>query len=96
MDIDKKVPEKGYSRRSETLRESRDSSELSPSRAVMFTGQYATKTGVTQTDDAFKEPDDPNFPWLHADGYNTHYFGKCHFANPPNHSLEDFGFKFIS
>ncbi len=79
-------------------------SACTPSRATMFTGQYGTRTGVTQTDGLFKSGDDAGFPWLQpdtiptvgnwlrADGYETHYFGKCHFANPPDHSLEKFGF----
>jgi arylsulfatase A-like enzyme len=75
-----------------------------PSRATIYTGQYGTKTGVTQTDGLFKNGDDPDFPWLAADGiptlgswlreagYATHYFGKWHVSNPPNHSLDAYGF----
>jgi arylsulfatase A-like enzyme len=75
-----------------------------PSRATIMTGQYGTRTGVLQTDGLFKNGDARNFPWLEpegvptigdwfrAAGYETHYFGKCHFANPPEHSLERFGF----
>lgn len=75
-----------------------------PSRASIFTGQYQTRNGVSQTDGLFKSGNANNFPWLEPDGiptmgswfqelgYDTHYFGKCHFANPPNHSLKDFGF----
>jgi len=75
-----------------------------PSRATIYTGQYGTKTGVTQTDGLFKSGDSPNFPWLKADGiptlgawmreagYSTHYFGKWHVSNPPDHSLQAFGF----
>ncbi len=75
-----------------------------PSRAALMTGQYGTRTGVLQTDGLFKSGDAINFPWLEpegvptigdwfrAAGYETHYFGKCHFANPPDHSLERFGF----
>lgn len=33
-----------------------------PSRAVMMTGQYGTRTGVTQTDGLFKSGDAGNFP----------------------------------
>lgn len=75
-----------------------------PSRAVMMTGQYGTRTGVTQTDGLFKSGDAGNFPWLapngiptigdwfRAAGYTTHYFGKWHVSNPPNHSLDAWGF----
>ncbi len=80
------------------------SSACTPSRAVIYTGQYGTRTGVTQTDGLFKSGDSPNFPWLEPDGvptlgtwmrhagYTTHYFGKWHVSNPPDHSLETFGF----
>lgn len=80
------------------------SSACTPSRAVMFTGQYGTRTGVTQTDGMFKDGDAPLFPWLQADGYPTlghwmravgyssHYFGKWHVSNPRGHSLDRFGF----
>jgi arylsulfatase A-like enzyme len=79
-------------------------SACTPSRAVIYTGQYGTKTGVTQTDGLFKNGDSPNFPWLEADGiptlgtwmraagYTTHYFGKWHVSNPPDHSLQRYGF----
>jgi arylsulfatase A-like enzyme len=79
-------------------------SACTPSRAVIYTGQYGTKTGVTQTDGLFKNGDSPNFPWLEAGGiptlgtwlraagYTTHYFGKWHVSNPPDHSLERYGF----
>ncbi|HEX6374119.1 MAG TPA: sulfatase-like hydrolase/transferase [Allosphingosinicella sp.] len=79
-------------------------SACTPSRAVIYTGQYGTKTGVTQTDGLFKNGDSPNFPWLEAGGiptlgtwlraagYTTHYFGKWHVSNPPDHSLDRFGF----
>jgi arylsulfatase A-like enzyme len=74
------------------------------SRATIYTGQYGTRTGVTQTDGLFKNGDSPNFPWLDADGiptlgswmratgYSTHYFGKWHVSNPPDHSLKRYGF----
>lgn len=80
------------------------SSACTPSRAVMFTGQYGTRTGVTQTDGMFKDGNAVKFPWLKADGpptmghwmravgYSTHYFGKWHISNPRGHSLERFGF----
>jgi arylsulfatase A-like enzyme len=79
-------------------------SACTPSRAVIYTGQYGTRTGVTQTDGLFKNGDAPNFPWLDADGiptlgtwmrhagYTTHYFGKWHVSNPPEHSLKRWGF----
>ena len=73
-----------------------------PSRAALFTGQYGARTGVTQTDGVFKGPDQINWletngiptmgDWFRASGYSTHYFGKCHFAHPPDHSLQEFGF----
>ncbi|HXE55784.1 MAG TPA: sulfatase-like hydrolase/transferase, partial [Tepidisphaeraceae bacterium] len=79
-------------------------SACTPSRAVIYTGQYGTRTGVTQTDGLFKNGDAHNFPWLDADGiptlgtwmreagYTTHYFGKWHVSNPPGHSLKRYGF----
>jgi arylsulfatase A-like enzyme len=79
-------------------------SACTPSRATIYTGQYGTRTGVTQTDGLFKNGDSSNFPWLEADGiptlgtwmreagYSTHYFGKWHVSNPPEHSLKRYGF----
>lgn len=79
-------------------------SACTPSRAVIYTGQYGTRTGVTQTDGLFKNGDSSNFPWLEAGGiptlgtwmreagYSTHYFGKWHVSNPPEHSLKRYGF----
>jgi arylsulfatase A-like enzyme len=75
-----------------------------PSRASIMTGQYGLRTGVTQTDGLFKSGDALNFPWLKADGtptigdwfqalgYTTHYFGKWHVSDPPEHTLRGFGF----
>jgi len=75
-----------------------------PSRATIMTSQYGTRTGVTQTDGLFKSGDAVAFPWLEAGtiptighwfraaGFSTHYFGKCHFADPPGHTLEGLGF----
>lgn len=75
-----------------------------PSRASIMTGQYGPRTGVTQTDGLFKSGDAQNFPWLKAHGaptvgdyfreigYSTHYFGKWHVSDPPEHTLEGFGF----
>lgn len=80
------------------------SSACIPSRAALMTGQYGARTGVTQTDGLFKNGDAAAFPWLAADGiptlghwfraagYKTHYFGKWHVSNPPDHSLEKYGF----
>ncbi|MEA1674843.1 sulfatase-like hydrolase/transferase [Nitrospirillum sp. BR 11163] len=79
-------------------------SACTPSRATIYTGQYGTRTGVTQTDGLFKNGDAANFPWLAPDGiptlgswmraagYSTHYFGKWHVSNPPDHSLQAYGF----
>lgn len=79
------------------------SSACTPSRAVMFTGQYGTRTEVTQTDGMFKSGDEPNFHWLKADGiptlgdwmrgagYSTHYFGKWHLHHSSS-SLQSYGF----
>ncbi|MCP5247378.1 MAG: sulfatase-like hydrolase/transferase [Candidatus Accumulibacter sp.] len=75
-----------------------------PSRASIMTGQYGPRSGVTQTDGLFKSGDAQAFPWLKADGtptigdwfrqlgYSTHYFGKWHVSDPPEHTLEGFGF----
>ncbi len=75
-----------------------------PSRASLMTGQYGPRTGVTQTDGLFKSGDAHNFPWLQPGGaptagdyfrelgYSTHYFGKWHVSDPPEHNLESFGF----
>lgn len=80
------------------------SSACIPSRAAIYTGQYGTRTGVTQTDGLFKSGDSAAFPWLTPDGiptlgswmreagYTTHYFGKWHVSNPPDHSLQRYGF----
>ncbi len=75
-----------------------------PSRASIMTGQYGPRSGVTQTDGLFKNGDASNFPWLRADGaptagdyfrelgYSTHYFGKWHVSDPPEHTLQAYGF----
>ena len=69
-----------------------------------MTGQYGPRSGVTQTDGLFKSGEAQAFPWLKADGmptigdwfrhlgYSTHYFGKWHVSNPPDHSLRAYGF----
>lgn len=79
-------------------------SACTPSRTTIMTGQYGTRTGVTQTDGLFKSGDAPEFPWLAEDGiptigewfrhcgYRTHYFGKWHVSNPPGHTLQKYGF----
>ncbi len=81
------------------------SSACTPSRATIMTGQYGTRTGVTQTDGIFKSGDAAAFPWLKPDGiptlgnwfraagFRTHYFGKWHVSNPPEHSLTRYGFE---
>ena len=75
-----------------------------PSRASLMTGQYGPRSGVTQTDGLFKSGDAQNFPWLppngtptagdwfRALGYTTHYFGKWHVSEPPEHTLQQYGF----
>ena len=30
--------------------------------------------------------------WFRALGYTTHYFGKWHVSEPPNHTLQEYGF----
>ncbi len=61
-----------------------------PSRATLFTGQYPSLHGVSQTSGTAKHNDDPAMMWLdpdsvptlgdwfHAGGYQTHYRGKWH------------------
>ncbi|HEX2204404.1 MAG TPA: sulfatase-like hydrolase/transferase [Longimicrobium sp.] len=79
-------------------------SACTPSRGVIYTGQYGTRTGLTQTDGVFKSGSDPAFPWLdpegiptmgdwfRAAGYTTHYFGKWHVSEAHDGSLEPWGF----
>lgn len=79
-------------------------SACTPSRGTIYTGQYGTRTGLTQTDGVFKSASDPAFPWLdpagiptmgdwfRAAGYTTHYFGKWHVSDPHDGSLEPWGF----
>jgi arylsulfatase A-like enzyme len=64
-----------------------------PSRATLFTGQYPSLHGVSQTDGVAKGPDDPAMRWLDPDevptlgdwfragGYQTHYRGKWHVSH---------------
>lgn len=59
-----------------------------PSRALIYTGQYGTRSRMLETDSLYKYGSDPNFPWLQpaglptlgdwfrSAGYSTHYFGK--------------------
>jgi arylsulfatase A-like enzyme len=61
-----------------------------PSRATLFTGQYPSLHGVSQTSGTAKKNDDPAMMWLDPDsvptlgdwfragGYQTHYRGKWH------------------
>ncbi len=74
-----------------------------PSRASIMTGQYPSRTGVTQTDGNYKSAHDVPFldpdglptigDWFRAAGYSTHYFGKWHVSEPeaPDY-LEPWGF----
>ena len=64
-----------------------------PSRATLFTGQYPSLHGVSQTDGVAKGADDPAMGWLDPDevptlgdwfragGYQTHYRGKWHISH---------------
>ena len=64
-----------------------------PSRATLFTGQYPSLHGVTQTDGLAKKSTDPAMRWLdpdsvptlgdwfHAGGYQTQYRGKWHISH---------------
>jgi arylsulfatase A-like enzyme len=64
-----------------------------PSRATLFTGQYPSLHGVSQTDGVAKHPDDPAMRWLDPDevptlgdwfraaGYRSHYRGKWHITH---------------
>lgn len=64
-----------------------------PSRATLFTGQYPSLHGVSQTDGVAKHSDDPGMRWLdphavptlgdwfRAGGYQTHYRGKWHISH---------------
>ena len=75
-----------------------------PSRTALFTGQYGTKTGSTQTDGLFKSGTSKRFPWLRPSamptigsymrlgGYSSHYFGKWHISGEGTTDLDDYGF----
>ncbi len=64
-----------------------------PSRASLFTGQYPSLHGVTDTDGLAKEATDPAMHWLDPDavptmgdwfragGYEAHYRGKWHISH---------------
>jgi len=64
-----------------------------PSRATLFTGQYPSLHGVSQTDGIAKQNTDPAMGWLDPDevptlgdwfragGYQTHYRGKWHISH---------------
>jgi arylsulfatase A-like enzyme len=79
-------------------------SACTPSRGVMFTGQYGARTGLTQTSGMAKRGHEPLYPWLAQDGaptlgdwfralgYSTHWFGKWHLSEPRGGDLEPWGF----
>src|SRR5271165_4168547 len=64
-----------------------------PSRATLFTGQYPSLHGVSQTSGIAKQSSDPDMGWLDPDeiptlgdwfragGYETHYRGKWHVSH---------------
>lgn len=68
------------------------SAACAPSRASIFTGQYPSLHGVSQTDGIGKTAQDPGMYWLdpnmvptlgdyfRAAGYRTHYKGKWHIS----------------
>jgi len=69
------------------------SSACAPSRTSLFTGQYPTLHGVSQTDGMGKTAFDPGMSWLDPDtvptlgdwfragGYETYYKGKWHISH---------------
>jgi arylsulfatase A-like enzyme len=70
-----------------------------PSRTTLFTGQYPSLHGATQTDGTAKSASDPAMMWLDPDGvptlgdwfraggYRTHYRGKWHISDAALHVL---------
>jgi choline-sulfatase len=64
-----------------------------PSRVTLFTGQYPSLHGASQTDGTAKHLDDPSMmfldpdsvptlgDWFRAGGYQTHYRGKWHVSS---------------
>jgi len=64
-----------------------------PSRTTLFTGQYPSLHGGSNTDGMAKQADDPSMSWLdpnsvptlgdwfRAGGYETHYRGKWHISH---------------
>jgi arylsulfatase A-like enzyme len=74
-----------------------------PSRTAIMTGQYASVTGVTQTDGLFKTAEEVQFldpagvptigDWFRAAGYDAKYFGKWHVSHvDPPYDLSPWGF----
>lgn len=71
-----------------------------PSRPTIFTGQYPSVHGVTQTDGLGKTHDDTRMRWLRegevptlghwfrAAGYDTHYDGKWHISHADLHDAD--------
>jgi arylsulfatase A-like enzyme len=69
------------------------STACAPSRATLFTGQYPSLHGVSQTDGTAKQSSDPDMVWLDPDsvptlgdwfraaGYQTHWRGKWHVSH---------------
>ena len=69
------------------------STACAPSRTSLFTGQYPTLHGVSQTDGIGKSAFDPGMSWLDPDtvptmgdwfraaGYETYYKGKWHISH---------------
>lgn len=85
----KKLRERGV----EFHRHYAQSTACAPSRTSLFTGQYPTLHGVSQTDGMGKTAFDPGMSWLdpntvptmgdwfRAAGYQTHYRGKWHISH---------------